>query len=499
MTAGGTATPLDPVREPGPDPAREAHRAAVRAGYTFDEPAVELGVLADGDRPVPDARIRLPLAMLNRHGLVCGATGSGKTVTLQVLAEQLSAAGVPVFAADIKGDLSGLVTPGTGSEKLLARTRANGQDWTPAASPVEFFALGTGGLGVPVRATATSFGPLLLAKVLGLNDTQESSLSLVFHWADQRGLPMVDLTDLRAVLHFLTEGDGKVELRELGGVSTATVGVILRAVTTLQAQGADAFFGEPELELADLCRTTTDGAGIISLLELPDLHDRPALFSTFLMWLLAELFETLPEVGDAERPRLVFFFDEAHLLFADASRAFLSSVAQTVRLIRSKGVGIVFVTQSPQDVPEQVLAQLGARVQHQVRAHTPKEARALRQTVSTFPQGPDDLAEVLQTLGTGEAVVTVLGSDGAPTPVARTRVFAPRSTMGPTPAEVLRPGIAVSPLMQRYGQAVDRDSAREMLARRVEEQTPAPAAPPPRRTGRAERAEEDGPRRDPAP
>ncbi|SDD13747.1 helicase HerA-like domain-containing protein [Auraticoccus monumenti] len=465
--------------EPSPAASAADTVAVVRDGYTFDEPSIELGVLAEADAAVTDARIRLPLRMLNRHGLVCGATGTGKTVTLQVLAEQLSAAGVPVFAADIKGDLSGLAVPAQESERLRARTSRLGQEWAPAATPVEFLALGGRGLGVPVRATVTSFGPLLLAKVLELNETQESSLSLVFHWADTTGLPLLDLTDLRAVLQHLTGEEGKGELKQLGGLSTASVGVILRKVSALAAQGADEFFGEPELDLADLMRTTTDGAGVVSLLELPELQDRPQLFSTFMVWLLAELFETLPEVGDADRPRLVFFLDEAHLLFTDASRAFLTSVTQTVRLIRSKGVGVFFVTQSPRDLSEEVLAQLGARVQHQVRAHTPKEAKALRQTVETYPRSRYDLTEVLPALGTGEAVVTVTGPDGAPTPVARTAVFAPRSRIGPTPAEVLAPGIQQSALMARYGQAVDRESARELLAARVERETPEPVTPQP--------------------
>ncbi|MVA74879.1 DUF853 family protein [Auraticoccus sp. F435] len=476
MEPGPSTPPADDVAA-----VRAGYTAAVRAGYTFDGPVVELGVLAVGDEPFPDVRIGLPLAMLNRHGLVCGATGTGKTVTLQVLAEQVSAAGVPVFAPDIKGDLSGLAIPATGSEKLLARTSRLGQRWSPAASPVEFLALGGVGVGVPVRATVTSFGPLLLAKVLDLNETQESSLVLVFHWADTTGLPLVDLADLRAVLQHLTSDEGKEQLAALGGLSSASVGVILRKISALAAQGAEVFFGEPELDLADLTRRTVDGAGVISLLELPELQDRPQLFSTFLMWLLAELFETLPEVGDRDRPELVFFFDEAHLLFSDASPAFLTSVAQTVRLIRSKGVGVFFVTQSPRDLPEEVLAQLGSRVQHQVRAHTPDEAKALRQTVATYPQSAYDLAQVLQSLAIGEAVVTVMDPDGAPTPVARTRVFAPRSVMGRVPAEVLQPGIARSELMARYGQAVDRESARELLAARVAREAPEPVAVPQRR------------------
>jgi DNA helicase HerA-like ATPase len=437
-------------------------------GYTFDEPAIELGVLMESDAPVPGAIIRIPLSMLNRHGLVAGATGTGKTKTLQLMAEQICAAGVPVFAADIKGDLSGIASPGQPNDKLMARTQKIGQNWQPRACPTEFFALGGQGNGVPLRATMSSFGPVLLSKVLGLNEVQESSLGLVFHYADQAGLPMLDLKDLRAVLTHLTSDEGKAELKNIGGLSTSTVGVILRTLITFADQGAEAFFGEPEFDTADLLRVTQDGRGVVSLLELPNLMDRPAVFSTFLMWLLADLFHELPEVGDIEKPKLVFFFDEAHLLFDDASKAFLDAIAQTVRLIRSKGVGIFFVTQTPKDVPDEVLAQLGSRVQHQLRAHTPNDAKALKQTVATFPKSHYDLTEALQQLGIGEAIVTVMDPDGTPTPVAWTRMRAPQSLMAPTPDEVLRPGIAASALMARYGQSLDRDSAHEILARKLQ-------------------------------
>ncbi|WP_232548789.1 helicase HerA-like domain-containing protein [Propioniciclava soli] len=441
---------------------------AIRAGYTFDTPSVELGVLVDDGAPVPDVPIRLSLSMLNRHGLVAGATGTGKTKTLQLMAEQISAAGVPVFAADIKGDLSGLAAPGETSEKLLARTQAIGQDFTPQACPVEFYALGGEGVGIPLRATVSSFGPLLLSKVLGLNDTQESTLSLVFHYADTQRLLLLDLKDLGELLAFLTSPEGKQELSGLGGVSKATVGVIQRQLSALAAQGGDTFFGEPEFDTADLLRVDADGRGLISLLELPDLASRPALFSTFLMYLLAELYQELPEAGDLDRPKLVFFFDEAHLLFADASKAFRASVEQTVRLIRSKGVGVFFVTQTPRDVPETVLAQLGSRVQHQLRAHTPNDAKALRATVNTYPKTEYDLAERLQALGIGEAIITVLNPDGAPTPVAWTRMRAPQASMQPWEAATMAAAVAASPLQATYGTAVDRESAYEVLKARLD-------------------------------
>ena len=458
------AGPPAPVAPGVLDPA-EIER--IRSGYAFDGPALEMGALLDGD-PRPDVPVRIPLGMLNRHGLVAGATGTGKTKTLQVLAEQLAAIGVAVFAADIKGDLSGIATAGAPNDKLLERTRGIGQDWAARATRTEYFSLGGHGRGVPIRATVAGFGPLLLSKVLGLNATQESSLGLVFHYADGAGLPLLDLADLRSVLTYLTSADGKAELAGLGGLSSATVGVILRELIAFADQGADAFFGEPEIDTTVFLGTNPDGTGVLSLLEVPGVQDQPALYSTFLMWLLADLFNDLPEVGDLDRPKLVFFFDEAHLLFKDASKDFLAQITQTVRLIRSKGVGIVFVTQTPKDVPGEVLAQLGSRVQHALRAFTPDDAKALKATVSTYPTSGYDLAEVLQTLGTGEAVVTVMNEKGAPTPVAWTRLRAPQGSMSPTPDADIDAAVAASPLLATYGQAIDRDSAREMLARKLD-------------------------------
>ena len=447
----------------------------VRAGYAFDGPCLELGALVHDGAAVPDASVCIPLSMLNRHGLVAGATGTGKTKTLQLMAEQLSAHGVPVFAADVKGDLSGLAAPGEPNDKITARAAEVGQAWTGRACPVELLALGGEGTGIPVRATMTSFGPTLLSKVLGLNDTQESSLGLVFHYADQAGLPLLDLKDLRAVGQHLLSDEGKAELKALGGLSSQTAGVILRELVNFAAQGADAFFGEPELDVADLLRTTDDGRGVVTLLELPQVQDRPVLFSTFLVWMLAELFEELPEAGDLERPKLVFFLDEAHLLFRDASKACREAITQTVRLIRSKGVGVYFVTQTPKDVHADVLAQLGNRVQHALRAYTPDDAKALKATARTFPDSPYDLEEVLTVLGTGEAVVTVLSENGAPTPVAWTRLPAPTSLRAPAPQEVLDGIVAASPLLGAYGQAVDRESAYERLTARAAAQAPVEA------------------------
>jgi DNA helicase HerA-like ATPase len=437
--------------------------AAISDGYAFTGPALDLGALVVDGAGHREAQIRIPLGMLNRHGLVAGATGTGKTKTLQLIAEQLAAQGVPVFLADIKGDVSGISQPGTPSDKLRARTAEIGQDWQPHGYQTEFYALGGLGTGIPVRATITAFGPTLLAKILGLNETQESSLGLIFHYADERGLELFDLKDLRAVIQHLTSDEGKEELKNIGGLSSATAGVILRSLITLENNGGDVFFGEPEFETAELLRTTADGRGMVSVLELNAVQDKPQLFSTFLMWLLADLFADLPEVGDLDKPKLVFFFDEAHLLFNGASKAFLTAITQTVRLIRSKGVGIFFVTQTPKDVPGDVLAQLGNRVQHALRAFTPEDAKALKATVSTFPKSSYDLEEVLTQLGTGEAVVTVLSEKGAPTPVAWTRLRAPESLMGQVDPAQMQAAVAASPLLAKYGTAVDRESAFEKL------------------------------------
>ena len=467
------------------------------AGYQFEGPSLELGALMLNATDLADVHVRIPLAMLNRHGLVAGATGTGKTKTLQLMAEQLSEAGVPVFAADIKGDLSGLSVAGAEGDKIRARAASVGQDWKPTAYPVELYALGGQGTGIPLRVTMTAFGPTLLSKVLGLNDTQESSLGLVFHYADKAGLPLLDLADLREVITWLTSDEGKADLKELGGLSAATAGVILRELIAFSDQGADAFFGEPEFQTSDFLRVSTssttggDGHGQISLVELPNLQDRPAVFSTFLMWLLADLFHDLPEVGDLDKPKLVFFFDEAHLLFKDASGAFLDAIAQTVRLIRSKGVGVFFVTQSPTDVPDDVLAQLGSRVQHQLRAHTPNDAKALKQTVNTYPTSDyPDLGEVITSLGIGEAIVTVMNEKGAPTPVAWTRLRAPQSLMAAADPAAMEAAVKSSPLFTKYAEPVDRESAYELLVAKLE-------------AGAAKAAAEAGPERqsrpDPAP
>ncbi|MGK8553176.1 helicase HerA-like domain-containing protein [Nocardia gipuzkoensis] len=462
----------------------------IAAGYAFEGAALELGTVVVDGRVDPGARVRIPMRMLNRHGLVAGATGTGKTKTLQGIAEQLSCAGIPVVLADIKGDLSGLAEPGEAEEKLTARAAETGaENWAPQAFPTEFVSVGTGGIGVPIRATITSFGPVLLSKVLGLNQTQESTLGLIFHWADRNGLALLDLKDLRAVITHLASPEGKADLEGIGGVSASTAGVILRALVNLEADGGDTFFGEPEFDPADMVRVT-DGQGVITLFELGTQAARPVLFSTFLMWVLADLFQTLPEVGDVDQPALVFIFDEAHLLFSDASKAFLEQVEQTVKLIRSKGVGVFFCTQLPTDIPNPVLSQLGARIQHALRAFTPDDQKALSKAVRTYPKTDIyDLEEALTSLGTGEAIVTVLSERGAPTPVAWTRVRPPRSLMDTIGPEVIKSRALSSALAAKYGQTFDRESAYELLAAKVaaasREPEPAPAP------GRAATREEE--------
>jgi len=454
----------------------EQFLAEVRRAFPTDG-ALTLGAPMREGEIHPEPLVRIPLGMLNRHGLIAGATGTGKTRTLQLVAEQLSAAGVPVFVADIKGDLSGLAVAGAPHPKIDERAAATGQPWTATGFPVEFLSL-SGALGAQVRATVSSFGPLLLAKVLELNDTQSSVLAMVFQYCDDHGLLLDDLADLRGVLQYLREHVD--EISAYGGMSTQTVGVMLRELTELQAQGAEGFFGLPEFDLDDLIVLDRDGRGVISVMELQDCQDKPALFSTFLMWMLARLYLELPEVGDAAKPKLVFFLDEAHLLFDGASKAFRDQVEQVVRLIRSKGVGIIFITQSPKDLPAEVLGQLGNRVQHALRAFTPDDEKALRAAARTFPKTEwYDVEELLTATGTGEAVVTVLTPKGAPTPPVATHLIAPSASMKPLPADELERRLAVSQQVKRYRDAVDRDSAREELARRAEAAAKAAAAEAP--------------------
>ncbi len=446
----------------------QAFRDAISAGYAFDEPTLIIGSAMHDGELFNEVRVQIPMSTLNRHGLVAGATGTGKTKTLQLLAGQLSTAGVPVFVADVKGDLTGLAAPGDAANPKV-QERVASMGWTFAASghPVEYMSL-TGNLGAPVRATVHSFGPLLLGKVLDLNETQTSILALVFKYCDDNDLPLLDLKDLATTLKFLSSDEGKPILEDYGGMSPASVGVLLRSIVVLEQEGADVFFGEPEFDVEDLLRAAPDGRGIISVLELSDVMDQPRLFSTFMLWMLAQLYETLPEAGDLPKPKLCFFFDEAHLLFDDASEALMDQIERTARLIRSKGVGVYFVTQVPGDVPASVLAQLGNRVQHALRAFTPDDADALRKAARTFPTTEFyDVEKTLTSLGTGEALVTVLSPRGIPTPLAATRLLPPDSLMAPVDQATFQGLVAASPLNAKYGTTIDRDSAHERITTRL--------------------------------
>jgi DNA helicase HerA-like ATPase len=414
----------------------------------------------------------LLLRRANRHGLIAGATGTGKTVTLQVLAEGFSARGVPVFMADVKGDLSGLSQPGCAEgelgEALRARARETGPaDYAYRGFPTVFWDL-FAEQGHAVRTTVSDMGPLMLSRLLGLNETQEGVLNIAFRAADDDGLLLLDLKDLRAMMTFVAEHAAELSAA-YGNVTRASVGAIQRRLLVLEEQGGDRFFGEPALVLDDIMRCDADGLGHINLLAADRLMHSPQLYSTFLLWLMSELFENLPEVGDPDRPRLVFFFDEAHLLFDDAPKALVKKVEQVVRLIRSKGVGVYFVSQSPSDIPEAVLGQLGNRVQHALRAFTAKDRKAVRAAAETFRENPAfDARQVITELGVGEALVSTLDAKGIPQIVERTRIRPPSSRLGPaTPAE-RRAALAASPLAGAYDSAVDRHSAFEKLAQRAE-------------------------------
>lgn len=414
----------------------------------------------------------------NRHGLVAGATGTGKTVTLMTLAEGFSRLGVPVFIADVKGDVAGLAMPGAPNDKIAERAAQIGiADYAPAASPVVFWDL-YGQLGHPVRATISEIGPTLLGRMLELNDTQAGVLEIVFQLADGQGLLLLDLDDLRAVLTFVAEHRKEVSA-EYGLVSTQSVAAIQRALLTLQREGGERFFGEPALELTDLMRTSLDGRGIINILAAEQLILKPRLYSSFLLWLLSELFENLPEVGDLDRPKLVFFFDEAHLLFDDAPPALRRRVEQVVRIIRSKGVGVYFCSQFPDDVPSEILGQLGNRVQHALRAFTPRDQKAVRTAAETFvPNAALDVAAAIGQLGVGEALVSTLQEKGVPMPVERTMIAPPRCRMGAITAEERAAVRSRSPLGTRYDVSVNRESAYELLSKRAQAAADPTAAQP---------------------
>jgi DNA helicase HerA-like ATPase len=438
-----------------------------RSAYGFTDPAIDVACVLREGSPTGELPIRIPLRMMNRHGMIAGSTGTGKTRTLQLMAEGLSRAGVPVFLADVKGDLAGMTIPGEASERLVQRAAAVGRTHTPEAFPAEFFSL-TGNRGIQLRATVSSFGPILLGKVLDLTEVQQSVLAMVFKYCDDRRMPLLDFDDLRGVLTYLTT-DGKEDLKTYGGMSSATVGVLVRKMVELEQQGASKFFGEPELDMHDLLRVV-NGKGVVNILTLSDVQDKPRLYSAFLMWLLGQFYYRMPEVGDADKPKLVFFFDEAHQLFADASSALVQHIEQVARLIRSKGIGVFFITQTPKDVDEDVLAQLGNRVQHAIRAFTPKDAKNIKATASTFPKSAHvNVIESLTTLGIGEALVTVLDPKGIPTPVAAAQILAPSSAMTAVDDAQYARTIAASPIAGKYATPINRESAHEILQKKIEE------------------------------
>lgn len=448
---------------------REAFVKAINKSYGFSSSSIFLGAGIYQQEIIAEAKVNLPLKMMTRHGLVTGATGSGKTRTLQLIAEQLSAAGVPVFMPDMKGDISGLAKEASLNDKLIERSAAIGSTYQPAAFPVEIYSL-SGKLGAQMRATVTEFGPVLLSKILELNDTQTGVLTMLFKYADDKALPIVDFNDLKKVLNYLTDGPGAAEIKsDYGKISSSTAGTILRKIVALEQQGVQHIFGERSFDVEDLFQKV-DGKGVISLLNVSDVQHQPAVFSTFMLALLAEIYQTLPEAGDVDKPRLVFFLDEAHLLFKDAPKAFLDQIDQVIRLIRSKGVGIFFCTQLTQDVPQNVLSQLGNRVHHVIRAFTPNDVKALRETIKTFPKSDFyDMEQQFTQLGTGQAFITVLNEKGIPTETVVTHLAPPASVMGPLSEQEYQQLLNNSDMYRKYKDAIDPQSAYELLEARMKQ------------------------------
>ena len=448
----------------------------IKTAYTTESASIYLGSgILDGKIVAP-AEVNLSLKMMNRHGLIAGATGTGKTRTLQLIAEQLSGAGVPVFMLDVKGDLSGLNRPGSSNAKIEERATALAKPFESSGFPVELYSL-SGKLGSQMRATVIEFGPVLLSKTLGLNETQAGVMAVIFKYADDQKLALIDLNDLKKVLSYLSEGAGAAEIKETyGSISTSTSGTILRKIVGLEQQGLSQLFGERSFNIQDLF-DRVDGKGVISLLNISDVQNQPILYSTFLLSLLAEIFYSMPEAGDLEKPKLVFFFDEAHLLFKDSSKAFLDQIETVIRLIRSKGIGVFFCTQSPMDVPESVLAQLGNRIQHALRAFTPNDVEALRKTVNTYPKSDFyEIDRILTSLGTGQALITVLNEKGIPTEVVATHLTPPRSIMGPMSSTDCDTLLLASSLNVKYKEVIDPESAHDILTKRINAKEEADAA-----------------------
>jgi len=476
---------------------KESFVSAISSSYSFAGPRIFLGAGVVDGQIVAEAPVHLSLKMMNRHGLVTGATGSGKTRTLQLMAEQLSAAGVPVFMPDMKGDVSGLAKEGATNDKINERVKAlNMSSYAPSGFPVELYSL-SGKVGAQMRATVSEFGPVLLGKVLELNEVQSGVLMIIFKYADDKKLPIVDLNDLKKVLNFLSEGEGAKEIKEAyGKISPATASTMLRKIVALEQQGVNQLFGEKSFDIEDLMEKV-DGRGVISLLNVSDVQGQPAIFSTFMLSLLAELYQRLPEAGDLDKPKLIFFLDEAHLLFKDAPKAFMDQIEQVIRLIRSKGVGIFFCTQLVQDVPASVLSQLGNRVSHVIRAFTPNDVKALKDTVKTFPRSTFyDLEQQFTQLGIGQAFITVLNEKGIPTETVLTHLAPPASLMGPLTEAEYKENLSQSEMYKKYQETIDPQSAFEMLNERIqsaeqkeaaEKEEKAAAAPAPK-SSRAEKS-----------
>jgi len=443
-------------------------RQKVESAYAFDGPNFTLGTAIYDGEALQECKVRLPLETLNRHGLIAGATGTGKTKTLQIVAEQLSRAGVPSLLMDIKGDLSGLAAPGKDHPKIQERHDKIGEAYEAFGSPVELMSL-SDEPGVRLRATVTEFGPVLFSKILGLNDTQGGVCAVVFKYCDDQQLPLVDLKDFKEALQYLTQ-EGKDEIeREYGRISSASTGAIMRRLLELEQQGADEFFGEPSFDIPDLMRRDDQGHGMCSVIRLTDMQDRPKLFSTFMLQLMAEIYATMPERGDADKPELMIFIDEAHLVFEEASDALLDQLEAIIKLIRSKGVGIIFITQNPADLPDAILGQLGMKIQHALRAFTAKDRKAIKLAAQNFPVSEFyDIDELLTQMGIGEAFVSVLDRKGRPTELVHTLLRAPASRMGVLSDAEIKKLVKASDLVGKYKKTVDRESAHEMLRAKIE-------------------------------